>query len=399
MDNTQIVKKSVKHFQRPSYKTAELQRSLSPRFQFDEDEYPLPRITGFKDNMEFALTIENAQNINTTNLPAPLFQFSFDVFNSLRADFPDYNNGDDCDPSYQGNGNTSYILMDMYIGSTHQNAAKIIIQGDKIKAPANPTTNTPSRYVFNFLSSKNSLFKVTAGIQGEEVMKHLSITMTPYDINDYAGFPMTIMFDKFGNSIRFNQYDIDAFHTVNIPNDVYLNKFELGSFVTDYFVVPDFKYKAIESRDDIPGNIDISGFCNNNEYGVNFRFSTVCKDTESTFLFSLFPFSNVPGLDSDFPISFRDSMKKHIGTMYANDPSIRMVTELSIKNTPVAPKKDYFKLINKSNALILKKNNIGLDSIMKLNTEFFKNVVAIPRTNNKSSSSVFMLMKNKKSRK
>jgi hypothetical protein len=85
--------------------------------------------------------------------------------------------------------------------------------------------------------------------------------------------------------------------------------------------------------------------------------------------------------------------------MYANDPSIRMVTELSIKDTPVAPKKDYFKLINKPNALIIKQKNMGLDSIMKLNTEFFKNVVAIPRTNNKSSTSVFMLKKNKKSRK
>lgn len=400
MDNTQPKNKSVKHFQRPSYKNAVLQRSLNPRFQTDDEGYPIPRITGFKDDMQFELTIRNAENINTTNLPAPLFQFSFDVFNSLRADFPDYNNGDDCDPCYQGNGNTSYILMDMYIGSTHQNAAKIIIQGDKITNEVGSLgVNTPSRYVFNFLSSKNSLFKITAGITGEEVMKHISITMTPYDVNDYAGFPITIMFDRFANSIIFNQYDIDAFRTRRIADGVSINKFELGSFKNDFFVVPNFNFTPIANRDDIPGNIDISGFCNNNEYGVNFRFSTTYNNTESIFLFSLFPFSNVPGLNSDFPISFSDSTKKHFGTMYANDPSIRLVTELSIKDTPVAPKKDYFKLINQPNSLILKQNNIGLDSMMKMNTQFFKNVVAIPRTTNKSSSSTFMLIKNKKSKK
>lgn len=391
MDNTQPVKKSLKHFQRPSYKDVVLQRSLNPRFQTDDDGYPIPRITGFKDNMEYDLTI-----VNPTNTPGgqpPIFQFSFNVFNSLRTDFPDYNDGDDCDPSYQGNGNTSYILMDMYIGSTRQNAAKIIIQGERITSPTAP------RYVFNFLSAKNSLFKVTDGIEEGETMKHLSITMTPYDINDYAGFPMTIMFDKFANSIVFNQYDIDAFHTVKIANNVSIDKFELGSFFTDYYIVPNYKFKPIANRDDIPGNIDISGFCNNNEYGVNFRFNTMCNDTESIFLFSLFPYSNVPGLNSDFPISFSDSRKLHLGTMYANDPSIRLVSEVSVKNIPSQPKKDYFKLINLPNTLIIKKNNTGLDSLMKLNKEFLKNVVAIPRTNNKPSTSTFLLKKNKKSKK
>jgi hypothetical protein len=324
----------------------------------------------------------------------PLFQFSFDVFGSLRTDFPDFNNGADCDPSYQGGGNTSYLLLDFFVADTHQNAAKIIIQGDKItnaigSLSANPPN--PSRYVFNFLSTKHSLFHILNDLKPGERMKNISIVITPYDENDFAGFPITIMFDRFGNKIILNQFDIDAFHTYYTPKNVIINDFQLGSYVTNFYVTPDYQL--------VNNNIDISGFCNNNEYGVNFLINTMCGNTASNFQFSLFPYSNVPGAYSDFPICFKDKENKNFGTMYANDPSIRLVTEVSTKATPVAPKQNYFKLVNLPNALILKQDNMGLDTLMKMNTLAFKNVVAIPKTSGKSSNSIFLLKKNKNKKK
>jgi len=397
MNNSQTVPKKIKHFQRPSY--GDRTAKLNTRNNVDNS---IPKITGLKDNLNYNLWINNI-NYDTTpptlsSDPASSLQFSFDVFDSLRTDFPNYNTGDNCDPSYQGNGNTSYLLLDFFVGDTHQNAAKIIIQGDKITTAVGSvgiidSSKTVTPYVFNFLSTKNSLFHILQGLKprnGAEIyekMKNISIVITPYDNNDYAGFPLTIMCDKLGNSWVFNQYDIDAFHTVNLPEDISISEFELGSYVTNFFVVPNYET--------INRNIDISGFCNNNDYGVNFSFKTISNDIQSNFIFSLFPYSNIPGLYSDFPVCFKDKENKHLNTMYANDPSIKLISEISLHANPVTPKQNYFKLVNLPNTLILKKNNMGIDSLMKLNTQFLENVVIIPKTTSKSTSTTFLLKKNR----
>ena len=375
---------TVKHLRRPGYENNTL-RSLNTNRSVDDS---IPKITGFKDNMNYQLWINDINFDTSPPTPGPnaAFQFSFNVFNSLRTDFPDYNNGDPVDPCYQGNGHTSYLLLDLFVGDTHQNAAKIIIQGDKITNP------NAAPYVFNFLSTKNSLLHIMEGLQLGEKMVNISIVITPYDDQDWAGFPITIMFDKFGKSFVFNQDDIDHFHVTNVQESVNIFNFELGSYNTDFFIVPDYQFNS-------SGNIDISGFCNNNDYGVNIIFKTTNTDNnngESAFLFNLFPFSNVAGLNSDFPISFRDQDHKNFGTLYATDPSIRLITEVSKSKTPVSAKQNYFKLINIPKALIMKKNNMGIDSLMQLNKRFMQNVVVVPKTVLPSSTIKFLIKNNER---
>jgi len=393
MNNTQ----PLSHFKRPGG------GNKTPRL-LSHAGYPvdntIPKITGLKDDINFRLDIRGLDFSTSPPTPisgqTPLVQFSFPVFESLRTDFPNYNAGDDVDPSYQGIGHTSYLLLDFYISNTHQNAAKIIIQGDKITTAVGSSTDAsgypyPSPYVFDFLSIKNSLFKMVQNLKPGETNTNISIVITPYDDQDFAGFPLTIMFDKYNKSFIFNQDDIDHFHTSQVDNSINITDFKLGSYVNDFFIVPD----GIITNT----NIDISGFCNNNDYGVNFVFKTINTDNEnaeSNFIFSLFPYSNVPGLNSDFPISFRDQDKKYFGTMYANDSSIRLITETSKSKTPASDSQDYFKIFNLPNTLILKENNIGIDSLMEINKRFFQNTVIVPKTNLSSSTTKFIIKANKR---
>jgi hypothetical protein len=392
-----IIIKKLKHFQRPS------SDPNKPRqIKNHAVDNTIPKITGLKENSDlYRLDIRNIDFTTTPPTPStdpdnlPLFQFSFPVYESLRDDFPDYNAGDYCDPSYQGNGHTSFLLLDFFITDTRQTAARIIIQGNKI------TGVDTSPYIFNFLSAKNSLFHIMRNLKKGETMNNISIVITPYDDQSYSGFPLVIMFDKFANKSIFNQYEIDAFHTIR-SNDVKIVDFRLGSYYCNFFTIPNYQMTNSD-------NIDISGCCNNNQYGVNFLFRTTSinpytsKDLISNFMFYLYPYSNVPGINSDFPVSFKDKTNKHFGTMYANDPSIRFVTELGTKLNPTVQRKNYFQLFNLPRALIMKKDNMGIDSLMKLNKQFFQNSVIVPNTTRiqlkpKSIEKIFIIKDNKKNK-
>ena len=240
------------------------------------DDY-IPKITGLKDAIDYEFIIEG---IDYSTFPPTIdssgakIQFTFRVNQSFRNDFPNYNNGDNCDPSYQGNGNISYLLLDFFVADTHQTTAKIIIFGpDKIG-------NNSYNYTFNLLRNPNSLLDILAGLKPGERITNISVVIAPYDNNDYSGFPIVILFDKFANSFVLNQTKIDFLHTSRFrtftgrnnefePNPIEKVDFRIGSYDTNFFITPKFT-----SNKKNPKLIKIKGMCNNNQYGVNFLFNT-----------------------------------------------------------------------------------------------------------------------------
>jgi len=345
------------------------------------DEY-IPKITGFKDNIDYKLIIEGIDYSTfppTVPLIGAKIQFVFKVNQSIRNNFPDYNIGDYVDPSYQGNGHLSYLTLDFFVADTHQTTAKIIIFGaDKIG-------NNSYTYYFNFLRNPINLLNILEGIKPGERLVNMSVVITPYDENDYSGFPIVILFDRFANSFVLNQTDIDSLHTSNFrtftgknnsfePNPIEKIDFKIGSYETAFFITP--KYHSSGKNHNL---IDISGMCNNNQYGVNFLFdSTTADGTVSKFNFFIFPYSNMTGLNSDFPTCVEDERNNSFGTFFANDPSIRIVSGLSKSITPNSEKLNYFKISNLKDTLILRPNNLGIDSLIKMNKTFFKNTIIIP---------------------
>lgn len=351
------------------------------------DDY-IPKITGLKDAIDYEFIIEGIDYSTyppTIDSSGAKIQFTFRVNQSFRNDFPNYNNGDKCDPSYQGNGNLSYLLLDFFVADTHQTTAKIIIFGpDKIG-------NNSYNYTFNFFRNPNSLLNILASLKPGERITNISVVISPYDNNDYTGFPIVILIDKFANSFVLNQTKIDFLHTTKFktftgrnnefePNPIEKINFQVGSYDTNFFITP--KHTTNKNNSNL---INIKGMCNNNQYGVNFLFnSTTADGTVSKFNFFIFPYSNATGYNSDFPTCVKDISNNSFGTLYANDSSIRIVSAMSKSITPNSPKLNYFQFANLRNTLILRPNNLGIDSLIKMNPTFFKNTVIIPESTKSS---------------
>jgi hypothetical protein len=141
--------------------------------------------------------------------------------------------------------------------------------------------------------------------------------------------------------------------------------------------------------------------CNNNAYGVNFLFNFVSKNPETnknnevTFTFGLFPYSNVAGLNADFPICFKDKNNHTFDTMYANKPKLRVLTQIEAQKNPSTPKEVYFKIANMPCQVIPRKN-LSFDKLMKLNKTFFKHTIVFPTPIIQPKNFVFFFNKNKK---
>ena len=366
----------------------------------------IPIITGLRNDISYNFFIEginypikydNSGNIldasnNLLGNDAKIY-FTFNINSSFRTDFPNYNNGDKCDPSFQGNDNNfAYLLLDFYASDTNIIFSRIMIEPDtrifpdpEIKENAKNIYNPNRTYRYNFLGNRRNLFNILRGLKSGEKINNISIVITPYDNNDYSGFPLIIMFDKYANSIILNQTNIDFIQThiplyQNITGDsISTIDFKIGSAYTEFYAIPDYKKRDTNDL----RLIDISGFCNNNDYGVSFIVNTTNVNNPnkiSTYKFGLFPYSNVAGLHSDFPLCIRDASNNSLITMYSNKNSVRILSGVNKKITPTSKPKSYFKIANLRNQEFPRINNISLDTFIKLNPSFFQSNVVIPQS-------------------
>ena len=240
-----------------------------------------------------------------------------------------------------GGGMPHFYLIDVYAVESTEGSLQLsfinILKSNTLNGTgdgpvltgADCQMNTP--YTINFYGYEKNTTPITYTRRKLDIMKNLNlsknwkvnpfaIVITPYDINNFSGYPIAFVFDGVGNQVIFNQTEADLIQsytpqtilsTTTTSEVPYPISGSGTSPIIDYtlqmgFLTPNFFSEPAYEVDTYLTNKNIIGLCNNPKYSVSFKIVTTTTDTTiapCTFIFSMWGFSYSL---NDYPECFRD---------------------------------------------------------------------------------------------